>query len=90
MVHRGAEGQVLFRSYAWERLFRIQEPLVKVLMLEFFCTLQYREANLGLDTIDTLVFRLGGVGHSMSMRQFISALGLHTAEEMESPGFTDY
>ena len=38
MVHRGADDQVVFRSHAWERLFRIEDPLVKVLMLEFFST----------------------------------------------------
>ena len=77
-------------SYAWEILFRIEEPLVKVLMLEFFSMVQYREADLGLDTIDTLVFRLGGVGRRMSMGQFILAFGLHTKEEMASLGFAVY
>ena len=38
MVHRGADDQVIFRSHTWERLFRIEELLVKVLMLEFFST----------------------------------------------------
>lgn len=63
---------------------------MKVLMLEFFSTVQYREADLGLDTIDTLVFRLGGVDRRMSMRQFILAFGLHIEEEMASPGFAAY
>ncbi|GJU13065.1 hypothetical protein Tco_1135461 [Tanacetum coccineum] len=33
---------------------------------------------------------LGGVRHRTSWRQFILALGLHTAEEMESAGFGAY
>lgn len=90
MVHRGADDQVVFRSHAWERLFRIEEPLVKVLMLEFFSTVQYRETDLGLDTIDTLVFRLGGVSRRMSMGQFILAFGLHTKVELASPGYATY
>ena len=87
MIHMGVEG---LRSHAWERLFSIEEPLVKVLMLEFFNTVHYRETDLGMDTVDTLVFRLGGVARGMSMRQFVLAMGLHTEEELGSAGFDEY
>ncbi|GKB47957.1 hypothetical protein Tco_0898710, partial [Tanacetum coccineum] len=60
MVYTGAQGQVLFTSHAWRRLFEIQGPL------------------------------LGGATRSMTWRQLILALGLHTAEEMAGDGFEAY
>ena len=60
MVHRDVEGQIVFKSHAWRRLFRIRGPLIRDLMREFFSTVHYRETYIGLDTDDTLVFRLGG------------------------------
>ena len=90
MIHRGDEDHVLFRSHAWSRLFGIEKPLVRVLMLEFFCTVHYRETETDLEAAGAIVFRLGGISRSMTMRQFILAFGLHTEEEMASPGFAAY
>ncbi|GJV60874.1 hypothetical protein Tco_1466974 [Tanacetum coccineum] len=42
--------------------------------------------EMGLEADDTLCFQLGGVRRSMTWRQFILALGLHTAEEMAEDG----
>ncbi|GKE52495.1 hypothetical protein Tco_1487651 [Tanacetum coccineum] len=44
-------------------------------------------SEMGLDVADTLYFQLGGARRSMTWRQFILALGLHTAEEMAEGGF---
>ncbi|GKB32458.1 hypothetical protein Tco_0871859 [Tanacetum coccineum] len=38
MVYTGAEGQVLFTSHAWRRLFEIRGLLVREFILEFFST----------------------------------------------------
>ncbi|GJR43818.1 hypothetical protein Tco_1311921 [Tanacetum coccineum] len=38
MKHTGADGQVLFFSHAWRRLFWIRRPLVREILLEFFST----------------------------------------------------
>ncbi|GJU24159.1 hypothetical protein Tco_1162780 [Tanacetum coccineum] len=38
MEHIDAQGQVVFNSHAWRRLFEIRGPLVRKLMLEFFST----------------------------------------------------
>ncbi|GKD69413.1 hypothetical protein Tco_1323503, partial [Tanacetum coccineum] len=54
MVYTGAEGQILFTSYAWRRLFEIQGPLVIEFMLEFFSTCRISDAKLGLDVADAL------------------------------------
>ncbi|GKA41401.1 hypothetical protein Tco_0733994 [Tanacetum coccineum] len=47
-------------------------------------------SEMGLDVADTLCFQLGGARRSMTWRQFILALGLHTAEEMAEDGFEAY
>ncbi|GKB31514.1 hypothetical protein Tco_0870915 [Tanacetum coccineum] len=43
-----------------------------------------------LDTPNTLCFQLGGVKRSISWRQFILAMVLHTKEEIAPPGFEGY
>ncbi|GJT67358.1 uncharacterized mitochondrial protein-like protein, partial [Tanacetum coccineum] len=58
------EGQELFTSHAWRRLFEIKGPLVREFMLEFFSTCRMSDAELGLDEADTLCFQLGGARRS--------------------------
>ncbi|GJU09660.1 hypothetical protein Tco_1132056 [Tanacetum coccineum] len=89
MVYTGDDRQEVFVSHAWRRLFGIRAPLVQEFLLEFFSTCRIRD-ELGLDVAGTLCFQLGGVRHSMTWRQFILALGLHTAEEMAEDGFRAY
>ncbi|GKB66675.1 ribonuclease H-like domain-containing protein [Tanacetum coccineum] len=48
------------------------------------------DTELGLDIVDTLCFQLGAARRSMTWRQFILDLGLHTAEEMAVDGFKAY
>ncbi|GKE36321.1 hypothetical protein Tco_1459726 [Tanacetum coccineum] len=48
------------------------------------------DSEMGLDFSDTFCFQLEGARRSMTWRQFILALGLHTAEEMEEDGFGAY
>ncbi|GJY48849.1 hypothetical protein Tco_0438805 [Tanacetum coccineum] len=90
MEHRDDGGVVVFTSRAWRRLFDIRGPLVRELILEFLSTLRFGEVLLDLDSPDTIQFQLGGARRRMSWRQFILALGLHTAEEIELPGFARY
>ncbi|GJY26793.1 hypothetical protein Tco_0401519 [Tanacetum coccineum] len=66
MVHTRAEGQVLFTSNAWRRLFEIQGALVREFMLEFFSTCRIDDTKIGLDTADNLCFQLGGARRSMT------------------------
>ncbi|GKF48117.1 hypothetical protein Tco_0141368, partial [Tanacetum coccineum] len=58
-------------------------------ILEFFSTCRIRD-KMGLDVAGTLCFQMGGSRHSMMWRQFILALGLHTAEEMAKDKFGAY
>ncbi|GKE78453.1 hypothetical protein Tco_1544573, partial [Tanacetum coccineum] len=48
------------------------------------------EVLLDLDAPGTIQFQLGGAKRRLRWRQFILALGLHTGEEMKSPGFARY
>ncbi|GJR21178.1 hypothetical protein Tco_0969705, partial [Tanacetum coccineum] len=75
------------QSRAWRRLFDIRGLLVHELILDFFSTFRFGEAVLDLDTTGALQFQLGGARRHISWRQFILALGLHIAEEMETVGF---
>ncbi|GKD87438.1 hypothetical protein Tco_1358592, partial [Tanacetum coccineum] len=59
MEHMDAQGQSVFTSRAWRRLFKVLGPLVHELILEFFSTFRTREAILDLDTtgeIDSIRF----------------------------------
>ncbi|GJS48033.1 hypothetical protein Tco_0598154 [Tanacetum coccineum] len=50
MEHKDAQGQIMFTSRAWRRLFDIRGPLVHEFILEFFSTFRFGEAVLDLDT----------------------------------------
>ncbi|GKD05535.1 hypothetical protein Tco_1180509, partial [Tanacetum coccineum] len=52
--HTKADGQVVFASHAWRRMFGIRGPLVKELILEFFSTCRIVEGVLDLDALDIL------------------------------------
>nr|GEW65225.1 hypothetical protein [Tanacetum cinerariifolium] len=60
MKHTDAQGQSVFTSRAWRRLFKIRCPLVHELILEFFSTFRFEEAVLESDTTGALQFQLGG------------------------------
>ncbi|GKB94441.1 hypothetical protein Tco_0980578 [Tanacetum coccineum] len=68
------EGQELFTSHAWRRLFEIRAPLVREFILEFRSTCRMSDTEMGLDVADTLCFQLGGVRRRMTWRQFILVL----------------
>ncbi|GKE33132.1 hypothetical protein Tco_1452454 [Tanacetum coccineum] len=53
--------------------------------MKLFSTFMFSEAIVDIDVVGTLQFQLGGAKRHMS--QFILALGLHIAEEMETTGF---
>ncbi|GKD11086.1 hypothetical protein Tco_1190771 [Tanacetum coccineum] len=60
MEHRDAQGQIVFTSRAWRRLFDIRGSLVHELILEFFSTFWFGEAMTDLDIAGALKFLLGG------------------------------
>ncbi|GKC70198.1 hypothetical protein Tco_1116081 [Tanacetum coccineum] len=82
MVYTGGEGQQVFVSHAWRRLFEIRVPLVREFILEFLSTFRMSDTEIGLDVADTLCFQLGGVRRKMTWKQFILALGSHTKHKM--------
>nr|GEU83835.1 hypothetical protein [Tanacetum cinerariifolium] len=46
MEHRDAQGQSLFTSRAWRWLFEVKGPLVHELIMEFFSTFRFGEAEM--------------------------------------------
>ncbi|GJU91672.1 hypothetical protein Tco_1304095 [Tanacetum coccineum] len=61
MEHMDTQGQSMFTSIAWRRLFDIRGSLVHELIMELFSTFRFGEAILDLDTLRALQFQLGGV-----------------------------
>ncbi|GJR54305.1 hypothetical protein Tco_1404826 [Tanacetum coccineum] len=66
------------------------EGLSATMLIEHREIREFREAILDLDTPRALQFQLGGARRRMSWRVFILALGLYTAEEMQTVGFGAY
>nr|GEX34471.1 retrovirus-related Pol polyprotein from transposon TNT 1-94 [Tanacetum cinerariifolium] len=58
MVYTGDDGQEVFVSYAWRRLFEIRAPLVQEFILEFFSTCRV-SIEMGLDVADIYAFKDG-------------------------------
>ncbi|GKE58625.1 hypothetical protein Tco_1497810 [Tanacetum coccineum] len=56
MEHNDDQGQVVFTSLAWRRLFKIRGPLMRELMLEFFSTFRIVEGIFDLDATGILHF----------------------------------
>ncbi|GJU43960.1 hypothetical protein Tco_1201226 [Tanacetum coccineum] len=54
MVYTGDEGQELFTSHAWRRLFEIRAPLVREFILKFLSTCRMSDTEMGLDIAETL------------------------------------
>ncbi|GJZ91595.1 hypothetical protein Tco_0663522 [Tanacetum coccineum] len=84
------DGQTVFTSQAWRRLFEIRGSLVHKLILEFFSTFRFGDGVLDLDTPRALQFQLGGVRHRMSWREFTLGMGLHNVKEIGLVGFSAY
>nr|GFB85425.1 hypothetical protein [Tanacetum cinerariifolium] len=55
MVYTGDDGQEIFMSYSWRRLFEIRAPLVCEFILEFFSTCRI-SSEIGSDVADSLCF----------------------------------
>nr|GEV05748.1 hypothetical protein [Tanacetum cinerariifolium] len=57
-----------FTPQARNRLFTIQEQVVKEYVMEFLSSFAFREHIVDLDNDDTMVFQLGGIRRSMTIR----------------------
>ncbi|GJU36286.1 hypothetical protein Tco_1184640 [Tanacetum coccineum] len=66
MVYAGDDGQALFTSHAWRRLFEVRGPLVREFILEFLSTYRMSDTEMGLDVADILCFQLGGARKRMT------------------------
>ncbi|GJZ98125.1 hypothetical protein Tco_0670578 [Tanacetum coccineum] len=68
----------------------IQEKVVREYVMEVLLSYTFKEHIMDLDNDDTIVFQLGGIRRSMTMRQFILALRLYTPEEMGNALFEPF
>ncbi|GJU64478.1 ribonuclease H-like domain-containing protein [Tanacetum coccineum] len=73
-----------------ETIFGRQVNRVHILDFEGLTPNMRIRDEMGLDVAGTLCFQLGGARRSMTWRQFILALGFHTAKEMAKEEFGAY
>ncbi|GKA06629.1 hypothetical protein Tco_0685853, partial [Tanacetum coccineum] len=58
MVYTWDDGEALFTSHAWRRLFEVKGPLVREFILDFLSTCRMSDIEMGLDVADTLCFQI--------------------------------
>lgn len=56
MTLRRSNGSILFTSHVRSKLFHIDGPLVKELILEFFSTFEFEDTHAELDRAHNLTF----------------------------------
>lgn len=78
------EVQRLVGEVEWEYFVKIREPTVQELLLEFLPTVIFYKINqIDYDREDTLVFRLGGIIHSMLILDFGVKYGFYDKDFLE-------
>ncbi|CAI9268914.1 unnamed protein product [Lactuca saligna] len=85
-THSDASGVDLFVCRGWARLFRIQEPVYREFLLEFYATVSY-DPRKAPDDRTTFAFRLGGVSRECSVIELATRVGIYTADETRSVHF---
>ncbi|CAI9300293.1 unnamed protein product [Lactuca saligna] len=85
-THSDASGVDLFVCQGWARLFRIQDPVYREFLLEFYATVSY-DPRKAIDDRTAFAFRLGGVNRECSVIELATRVGIYTADEMRSVHF---
>ncbi|CAI9279657.1 unnamed protein product [Lactuca saligna] len=88
-THSDASGVELFVCQGWARLFRIQEPVYREFLLEFYATISY-DPRKALDDRTAFAFRLGGVSRECSVIELATRVGIYTADETRSVHFPTF
>ncbi|CAI9272048.1 unnamed protein product [Lactuca saligna] len=85
-THSDASGVDLFVCQGWARLFRIQEPVYREFLLEFYATVSF-DPRKAPDDRTAFAFRLGGVSREWSVKELATRVGIYTADETRSVHF---
>ncbi|CAI9295923.1 unnamed protein product [Lactuca saligna] len=88
-THSDASGVELFVCQGWARLFRIQEPVYREFLMEFYATVSY-DPRKALDDRTAFAFRLGGVSRECSVIELATRVGIYTADETRSVHFPTF
>lgn len=88
-THSDASGVPLFVCQGWERLFRIQEPVYREFLLEFYATVSY-DPRKTPDDKTAFSFRLGGVSRECSAIELATRVGIYTVDETRSVHFPTF
>ena len=79
----------LFVSRGRDKLFRIQEPIYREFLLEFYSTVSY-DPRKTPDGRTTFSFRLDGVSWECIAVELATRIGIYTADETRSVHFPTF
>nr|GEX79472.1 hypothetical protein [Tanacetum cinerariifolium] len=83
-------NELLRKEIEGPEALEFQQQEFREYIMGFLSSFTFNDHVVELDIIDTMVFQLGGVKRSMSMSQFILALGLYLPEEMNNNLFEPF
>ncbi|GKD23829.1 hypothetical protein Tco_1225532 [Tanacetum coccineum] len=91
-VYEMGGQQEIFTSEAWRHLFDINEKIYTELCHEFYSTYAFNKVCVDdeLRTKKVIKFSLCGSGHTLTLLEFASQLGLYHADEINDEGFEVY
>ncbi|GJV69382.1 hypothetical protein Tco_1484891 [Tanacetum coccineum] len=90
-VYKTGGQEEIFTSEAWRRVFHIKEPIYMELCHKFDSIYEFDEVV----TVEELImkklikFRLGGLGHLLTLLEFSRRLGLYNSQEIREEGFKE-
>ncbi|KAI3699893.1 hypothetical protein L2E82_44500 [Cichorium intybus] len=81
------EGELTYTCRAIENAFQMDEPIYREVFLQFLASYHFDHKQTGMDTEETVRFRLGNPNRNCSLREFGYRIGMYTQEESQAPGF---
>lgn len=85
LVGLKVEVKRLVDGIGWDYFIHIREPKVKELLLEFLTTFEFfKMPRIDYDWEDSIVFRLGGIIHHMSISEFKVNCGFYDEDILET------
>ncbi|XP_023758787.1 uncharacterized protein LOC111907237 [Lactuca sativa] len=88
-THMDVGGMPMFTCRGWDRLFRIQEPVYREFLLEFYATVAF-DPTKPLNDRTAFPFRLGGVSRECSAIELAIRVGVYTIDETRTPHFHNF
>ncbi|KAI3723570.1 hypothetical protein L2E82_35248 [Cichorium intybus] len=81
------EGELTYTCRALENATQMNEPVYREVFLQFLASYHFDHKQKGMDTLETVRFRLGNHDRNCTLREFGYRIRLYTEEESQSPAF---